>query len=221
MIKLLIVEDNWMMAHVIEDVAALLNIEVIGIATCWNETVELLVEKPDFAILDININGLTDGIQIARRLKEKEIDFLFLTAYKDIETIKEATELSPLSYLIKPITPENLMATFLLILKKIEEKAIPTETFNYKIEDDDMIYNDNILMNLSKNERRILGLLLKNIGYSVSYEAFFYGDESNLKTHNEATLRNIITKIRKKCPDLIIKNIKDVGYIAYLTENFI
>lgn len=221
MIKLLIVEDNWMMAHVIEDVAALLNIEVIGIATCWNETVELLVEKPDFAILDININGLTDGIQIARRLKEKEIDFLFLTAYKDIETIKEATELSPLSYLIKPITPENLMATFLLILKKIEEKAIPTETFNYKIEDDDMIYNDNILMNLSKNERRILGLLLKNIGYSVSYEAFFYGDESNLMTHNEATLRNIITKIRKKCPDLIIKNIKDVGYIAYLTENFI
>lgn len=221
MIKLLIVEDNWMMAHVIEDVAALLNIEVIGIATCWSETIELLVERPDFAILDININGLTDGIQIARRLKEKEIDFLFLTAYKDIETIKEATELSPLSYLIKPITPENLMAIFLLILKKIEKKEIPTETFNYKIEDDDMIYNDNILMNLSKNERRILGLLLKNIGYSVSYEAFFYGDESNLKTHNEATLRNIITKIRKKCPDLIIKNIKDVGYIAYLTENFI
>lgn len=221
MIKLLIVEDNWMMAHVIEDVAALLNIEVIGIATSWSETVELLVERPDFAILDININGLTDGIQIARRLKEKEIDFLFLTAYKDIETIKEATELSPLSYLIKPITPENLMATFLLILKKIEKKAIPTEVFNYKIEDDEMIYNDNILMNLSKNERRILGLLLKNIGYSVSYEAFFYGDESNLKTHNEATLRNIITKIRKKCPDLIIKNIKDVGYIAYLTENFI
>lgn len=221
MIKLLIVEDNWMMAHVIEDVAALLNIEVIGIATSWSETVELLVERPDFAILDININGLTDGIQIARRLKEKEIDFLFLTAYKDIETIKEATELSPLSYLIKPITPENLMATFLLILKKIEKKAIPTEASNYKIEDDEMIYNDNILMNLSKNERRILGLLLKNIGYSVSYEAFFYGDESNLKTHNEATLRNIITKIRKKCPYLIIKNIKDVGYIAYLTENFI
>jgi DNA-binding response OmpR family regulator len=217
--RLLIVEDNWMMAHMIEDVATLLDIEVMGIATCWSETAELLVEgKPDFAILDINITGSIDGIQVARRLKEKEIDFLFLTAYKDIETIKEAAELSPLSYLIKPITPENLMATFLLILKKIEKKSTYKEALNYKIENNDMIYNHNILMDLSKNERRILVLLLKSIGYSVSYETFFYGDESNSKTNNEATLRNVITKIRKKCPDLIIKNIKDVGYIAYMTE---
>jgi DNA-binding response OmpR family regulator len=217
--RLLIVEDNWMMAHMIEDVATLLDIEVVGIATCWSETAELLVEgKPDFAILDINITGSIDGIQVARRLKEKEIDFLFLTAYKDIETIKEAAELSPLSYLIKPITPENLMATFLLILKKIEKKSTYKEALNYKIENNDMIYNHNILMDLSKNERRILVLLLKSIGYSVSYETFFYGDESNSKTNNEATLRNVITKIRKKCPDLIIKNIKDVGYIAYMTE---
>lgn len=221
MIKLLIVEDNWMMAHVIEDVAALLDIEVVGIATCWSETEQLLVEgRPDFAILDINIHGFIDGIQIARRLKEKEIDFLFLTAYKDIETIKEATELSPLSYLIKPITPENLMATFLLILKKIEEKVIPKESLNYKIDNDDVIYNHNALMDLSKSERKVLGLLLKNIGYCVSYETFFYEDENDLKTYNEATLRNNISKIRKKCPDLIIKNIKDVGYIAYLSENF-
>jgi DNA-binding response OmpR family regulator len=217
--RLLIVEDNWMMAHIIEDVATLLDIEVMGIATCWSETAELLVEgKPDFAILDINITGSIDGIQVARRLKEKEIDFLFLTAYKDIETIKEAAELSPLSCLIKPITPENLMATFLLILKKIEKKSTYKEALNYKIENNDMIYNHNILMDLSKNERRILVLLLKSIGYSVSYETFFYGDESNSKTNNEATLRNVITKIRKKCPDLIIKNIKDVGYIAYITE---
>jgi len=217
--RLLIVEDNWMMAHMIEDVAALLDIEVIGIATCWSETAELLVNgKPDFAILDININGLIDGIQVARRLKEKKIDFLFLTAYKDIETIKEAAELSPLSYLIKPITPENLMATFLLILKKIEEKTTIKNTFEYTIEENDMIYKNNVLINLSKSERRVLGLLIENIGYTVGYEMFFYTAEGYAETNNEATLRNIVAKIRKKCPDLIIKNIKDVGYIASVCE---
>ena len=217
--RLLIVEDNWMMAHMIEDVAALLDIEVIGIATCWSETAELLVNgKPDFAILDININGLIDGIQVARRLKEKKIDFLFLTAYKDIETIKEAAELSPLSYLIKPITPENLMATFLLILKKIEEKTTIKNTFEYTIEENDMIYKNNVLINLSKSERRVLGLLIENIGYTVGYEMFFYTAEGYAETNNEATLRNIVAKIRKKCPDLIIKNIKDVGYVASVCE---
>ncbi len=217
--RLMIIEDNWMMAHMIKDVATLLDIEVIGIASSWKEVAELLaIQKPDFAIVDININGLIDGIKVARRLKEQDICFLFLTAYKDMETIKEAAELSPLSYLIKPITPENLMAAFLLTMKKIEEKTTIKNTFEYTIEEDDMIYKNKVLINLSKSERRVLGLLIKNIGYSVRYETFFYGTQGYAEINNEATLRNIIAKIRKKCPDLIIKNIKDVGYIAYLTE---
>lgn len=213
--KLLIIEDNWMMAHMIDEVATLVHIEVIGIATSWNEASELLaVQKPDFAIVDININGSIDGIEVARRLKEIGIDFLFLTAYKDIETIKEAAELIPLSYLIKPITPENLMASFLLITTKINQKIPAQKTFAYSIENDDLIYKNQILLNLSRSERRILGLLIKNIGYTVGYETFFYGEEGNIETNNEATLRNTMAKLRKKCPDLIIKNIKGMGYIA-------
>ncbi|MDD2829232.1 MAG: response regulator, partial [Sulfuricurvum sp.] len=131
--KLLIIEDNWMMAHVIDEVALSLDIDVTGIATSWNEATELLVEQiPDFVILDININGSVDGIEVARRLKEKEIPFLFLTAYKDLEIIKEATKLSPLSYLIKPITPENLMATFLLSIQKLAQKTPPTNNYEYQ-----------------------------------------------------------------------------------------
>jgi len=219
--KLLIIEDNWMMAHMIDDVATLLNIEVIGIATSWSEASELLfIQTPDFAIVDININGAVDGIEVARRLKEAGIDFLFLTAYKDIETIKEAAQLSPLSYLIKPITPENLMAAFLLTTTKMVKKIPTQKTFEYIIEEGDLIYKNGILINLSKSERRVLALLLKNIGLTVCYETFFYGEEGNGDMNNERSLRNIMVKIRKKCPDLTIKNIKDVGYIACLTEEY-
>jgi len=217
--KLLIIEDNWMMAHMIKDIAALLGIEVIGIASSWNEVEELLaIQKPDFAIVDINITGSIDGIKVAKYLKEQDIYFLFLTAYKDMESIKEAAELSPLSYLIKPITPENLMAAFLLAMKKIEETKMVQTVCGYTIKDGGIIYKNNILINLSKSERRVLGLLLAHLQYTVAYETFFYGTDGNSNTNNEASLRNIIAKIRKKCPDLIIKNIKDVGYIARLTE---
>lgn len=206
------------MAHMIEDVALMLNIEVIGIADNWQETEKLLTENtPNFAIVDININGEIDGIKIAERLKAKGIEFLFLTAYKDIDTINEAVELSPLSYLIKPITPENLMAAFLLILKKLDKIPKILIMCEYVIDHDDILYKNKIL-NLSKSERRVLGLLIKNINHTVGYERFFYYEEEKQEGTNEATLRNIVAKLRKKCPNLSIKNIKEIGYVANFSE---
>lgn len=213
--KLLIVEDNWMMAYMIEDVAHILNIEVVGVATSWSEAEKIVaLQKPDFAILDININGEVDGIKAARLLKEQGIDFLFLTAYKDIDTIEEATELSPLAYLVKPITPENLMATLLLAIKKMHQKLPNKKISSYSAKNNDVLYQGKAITNLSKSERRVLGLLVKNIGHTVGYESFFYDIDGDLESNNEASLRNIVAKLRKKCPTLVIKNVKDVGYVA-------
>jgi DNA-binding response OmpR family regulator len=212
--KLLIIEDNWMMRHMIEEVAVSLGIQVTGTATSWEETEQLLcVKTPDFAIVDININGSTDGIGVARHLKDKKIPFLFLTAYKDIETITEAAEISPLSYLIKPVTPENLVAALMVALTNIDTKTPAQPIPDYTTDNSGLIYKNNVTLILSKSEHRVLGLLLKNISHTVSYETLFYNHEE--ESTSEATLRNVISKLRKRCPDLIIQNIKDVGYIAY------
>lgn len=211
--KLLILEDNWMMRHMIEEVAVSLGIEVTGTATSWDETVHLLTaQTPDFAIVDININGSTDGIGVARHLKDKKIPFLFLTAYKDIETITEAAELSPLSYLIKPVTPENLIAALIVALTNIDTKTPAQPIADYTTDNNGLIYKNNLLLSLSKSEHSVLWQLLKNIAHTVSYETLFYNYAG--EGSNEATLRNVMVKLRKKCPDLIIQNIKDVGYIA-------
>lgn len=205
--KLIIIEDNWMMAHLIDDVAALLAIEVIGIASSWQEVSDLLLSQtPDFVILDININGAVDGLEVGRRLKQKNIPFLFLTAYKDIEIIKEAALLSPLSYLIKPITPENLMAAFVLITTKTKQEPLDN-TLDYVVHKDGWVYKNNSQLDLSKSERHILTLFIKNMGHCVGYDTLLHGEINNANS-----LRNTITTLRKKCPDLIIKNIKDTGY---------
>jgi DNA-binding response OmpR family regulator len=219
-VRLLIVEDNWMMAYMIEDVAHILNIEVVGVATSWGEAEKIVaLQKPDFAILDINIDGEIDGIKAARLLRAQGIYFLFLTAYKDIDTIEEATELSPLAYLVKPITPENLMATLLLAIKKIDQKLPNKKIFSYSAKNNDVLYQGKAITNLSKSERRVLGLLVKNIGHTVGYESFFYDIDGDLESNNEASLRNIVAKLRKKCPTLVIKNVKDVGYMASSPES--
>jgi DNA-binding response OmpR family regulator len=216
--KLLIVEDNWVVTDMVEEVASILDINIVGAATNWIDAKKILnADRPDIAIVDINIEGQVDGIEVARHLKEQGIDFIFLTAYKDAKIIKEAVELSPVSYLVKPITPENLMAAFILAEGKQQHHSDGGETkkvYEYTIDNKDVTYNGKTILDLSKGERITLWLLIKNIGHVVSYETFFYETQNDSSIGCEATLRNIVARLRKKCPNLTIKNIKDVGYIA-------
>ncbi|KIM11356.1 MAG: hypothetical protein KU37_06915 [Sulfuricurvum sp. PC08-66] len=213
--KVLIIEDNWMLAHVIEDVAGMtgmqvVGMQVVGIASSWAEAAQLLEDaKPDMAVVDININGPIDGIEVARRLKARGIASLFLTAYKDVQTIKEAAQVAPLGYLVKPVTPENLMATLMVILEK-ERPQTPASEMPYSVSQG-CVYHEGQLLALSKYEHLLLSLLLKHLGHPVGYDMLYGAD---ISMHNEASLRNSIAKLRKKCPDMTIQNLKDIGYIA-------
>ncbi len=203
-----------MVRHFIQDVALSQGIEVSGTAESWDEASKILSEEDvDFAIVDIEIKGNIDGIGVARRLKDMGIPFLFLTAYKDISTIKEATELTPISYLIKPVTSENLIAAFFIAMQKMQHT--PQKSSIYEINDDGLIYKNSDILELSKNERTVLSLLLQNRGYVVGYSVFFNAIWSNPDEINEGSLRNIITKLRKKLPDIRIDNIKDMGYMLF------
>lgn len=209
--RLLIIEDEWLVAHFIADVALSQNIDIVGIAQSYDEAIKIIdTESVDCAIVDINIKGVRHGIDVAHYLKSKQINFFFLTAYKDMETIKEATALNPLSYLIKPVSEENLIAAFLIIKNSTSVPAI--QYHPYTIDDDGIIFKHDEILPLSQSERIVMALLIKNHRNVVLHETFF----EHLWTHpdeiNEGTLRNVILKLRKKF-DLQIDNIKNVGYI--------
>lgn len=64
---------------------------------------------PDLAILDISMPGVS-GLEVARQLRaETQVPFIFLTAYGDEETVKEATESGAVGYLVKPIDTAQLI----------------------------------------------------------------------------------------------------------------
>lgn len=174
--------------------------------------------SPDVVILDINMPKIS-GLEVACKIRceDTHTRIVMLTAHSEKEILLQATEINMSKYLIKPVSPIDLKAA----LDKVASELMATseksdkKRLEYTIDKEGFIYKNKIMLDLSKSERRALGLLIKNIGYSVKYETFFYTEESTEIT-NEATLRNIMAKIRKKCPDLTIKNVKDVGYIANL-----
>lgn len=79
--RLLIVEDDFLLAMHLEDCLTKLGHEVVGHAGRIDKALELARELDvDFAILDINIAG-TKSFPVADILTERDIPFVFATGY--------------------------------------------------------------------------------------------------------------------------------------------
>ena len=90
------------------------------------------IARPDLAVLDIRMRGLS-GLELGRWLAEREISFMFLTAYDDEAFVREAQQAGALGYLVKPIDVPHIIpaletalarARDLLKLRENEEKLV-------------------------------------------------------------------------------------------------
>ncbi|MGB0430024.1 MAG: response regulator, partial [Bacteroidia bacterium] len=117
-VKILVVEDEIVIADNICDSLDELGYEVCEPAINYTEAVELLeAEKPDIAILDIQLAGSKDGIDLAWKIKEDyDIPFIFLTSNADPRTVDRAKKLTPPAYLIKPFVKDDLYTSIELAL---------------------------------------------------------------------------------------------------------
>jgi DNA-binding LytR/AlgR family response regulator len=67
--------------------------------------------KPDLLLLDIQLSGKKDGIDLAQKINELyQIPFIFLTANSDAETTDRAKKVKPHAYIVKPFAKEDLFA---------------------------------------------------------------------------------------------------------------
>lgn len=91
-IRILIVEDEPLIAEDIAETLQNMDYQVAGIAYSSDKALDMLaVRQPDLALLDINIKGPQNGIDLGRIIHKKyKIPFLFLTSYGDRQTIYEA-----------------------------------------------------------------------------------------------------------------------------------
>lgn len=111
-VRILIAEDDWIIAKEISLTLQDLGFEVIGTFDTGEEFLQKLPTlKPDLVLLDIDLAGNMTGIDIAEKLKPQGIPFIFLTAMADIQTIEKAKQTEPYAYLVKPVRAENLLST--------------------------------------------------------------------------------------------------------------
>jgi two-component system, cell cycle sensor histidine kinase and response regulator CckA len=111
--RILIVEDEGLVALDIERRLEKLGYGVAGIASSGQEAIELAAaESPDLVLMDIDLRGEMDGIEAAARIREQhDLPIVFLTAFADGGAIQRAKFVEPDGYLIKPFNERDLQTT--------------------------------------------------------------------------------------------------------------
>ena len=117
-LRILVVEDEALIAENLRLTLEDLGYEVPAAAYTFAEAQVLLAgplaRQADLVLLDINLGSADPaqtGLALARQLAEAGgPPFIFLTAYSDLDTIRQATQLRPSGYLIKPVSGPALFA---------------------------------------------------------------------------------------------------------------
>lgn len=128
-IKIGVVEDEIIIARSILSIIEELGYSHCGPAISYTEAVEMIgLHQPDLLLLDINLSGKKDGIDVAEWVNEyAQIPFIFLTAFSDAQTIERAKKVKPNAYLVKPFTREELYAAIEIAISNFssqkQEKA--------------------------------------------------------------------------------------------------
>lgn len=109
-IRILIVEDEAVVALANAELVARFGYEVVGPVESCEEALEAAeAAEPAMALVDIRIRGDVDGIETATRLRNRfGCAILFVTGQSDRTTRERAESSGPAGYLHKPFTPDQL-----------------------------------------------------------------------------------------------------------------
>jgi signal transduction histidine kinase len=118
--RILVVEDDGVLALNLADTLDELGYTVAGTATRGEEAIDLARRlHPQLILMDVGLAGQIDGITAAEAIRdEHDVPVVFLTAHADEETLHRATTLDPSAYLVKPFKAPDLRCVIEIALHK-------------------------------------------------------------------------------------------------------
>lgn len=137
--KILIVEDEPLIAEDIKDFLSNLDFKVTNIAYNKAQAMNSLrTNKPDLVLLDINLGNNQDGILIAEEINNTyKIPFIYLTSYSSKIIINQVKHTLPMGYVVKPFEEADLYTAIEIAIsnyKTIHKKvALTLDLVNSKL----------------------------------------------------------------------------------------
>lgn len=137
-IRILVVEDEPLVAKDIACHVQEMGFEVAGIAYSGAEAIKMIdTLEIDAALLDIRLEDDISGIDVAKHIrKNKKIPFLYLPSHSNRGTLDEAKTTQPSGYIVKPFDENDLFASLEIALHNyvnLKPQELSIELINERI----------------------------------------------------------------------------------------
>jgi YesN/AraC family two-component response regulator len=157
--KILIVEDEFVVANDLEIMLTKAGYESVGIAASVNTAMEKMTNNiPDLVLLDIKLQGALTGIDFAKILRTENKAFIYLSANSNDKTFEAAKNTSPYGFLVKPFRERDVLAM-------IEIACHLHETIFDEAKNDHEEKSDNADRNatFSKKEKEVVSQFMEHL----------------------------------------------------------
>ena len=215
MFNILVLEDDELFASTLED---FLSDEgfAVDIASDGEVCLELNFKKNyDLYIFDINVPKI-NGLDLLEQLRQSDDNTptIFLTSYKDKDTLHDAFLKGCDDYLKKPVDLDELILRIKALLKRNKKqfqiiKLSDTLTFNPF---NKRAYENEVDLNLPIKVLELLELFLENKGEIVTKNMIISKLWTIQEEYSEGSIRVYINHIKKLLGKESILNIKGIGY---------
>lgn len=123
-VQILVVEDEMIIAANISLQLTDLGYDVIKIIPRAEEVLPYIrLQLPDVILLDINLKGNLDGIEVAHLIqKEYKLPIIFLTANSDASHFNRAKAVNPYAFISKPFKKSDLQHAIELTIVRLKEE---------------------------------------------------------------------------------------------------
>jgi signal transduction histidine kinase len=120
MIKIIIVEDEQLVAEDLRETLESLGYTVASLAATGEEAIALVAaEAPDLVLMDIRLAGEMDGIEASEQIQSRfHIPVVYLTANADQATLERVKATHPFGYILKPFDEKILATTIEIALSR-------------------------------------------------------------------------------------------------------
>jgi DNA-binding LytR/AlgR family response regulator len=123
--KVVIIEDELLIAETIESYLTDLNYLVVAKIKSSKYAIETLEHLDfDIALVDINIDGKEEGIDLGLYFHQVAKPYIYLTSYSDPSTLQKVKKTQPDGFIVKPFTKRDLFSNIEVVLSR---KKAPIE----------------------------------------------------------------------------------------------
>ncbi len=225
-IRVLLVEDELIIAASIKKRLEKLGYRVPGIATSGQEAVQKAKDlHPDVILMEIQLGGDMDGIEAAKQIRILyRIPVVFLTAYTDTKTLSRAKITEPYGYIIKPVEDHELQSNIEIAVYK---HLMETQLLQYRSQLNNIIGNaSNVIISIDQTHRiflwnktieRITGVRQRDIMRKRVEECGVFSDPKLLAEEIDAVFHGKKVSLQEIC----IRDINGVECVLGLRHSFL